>query len=101
MGSNRRYADRIDRQMQKRLREAAMRPSYDSLPPELVGIDEDRPTPAREPVPVTVWVGVTAGKICVNAEAVEWNRKAARVVWKDSDGHENSVWVYLGAMSRR
>ena len=80
MGSNRRDADKIDRQMQKRIQEVEMRPRFDSLPPELSDIYEDRSQPAREPIQVSVWVPVTAGKIRVDAEAVEWNRKAARVV---------------------
>ncbi|MDO9398379.1 MAG: hypothetical protein Q7T71_17680 [Herbiconiux sp.] len=101
MGTNRRYADKIDRQMSQRIEEVNLRPQYESLPPSLSGIEHDRPQPSAEPVPVTVWVGVTAGKVKIEAEAVEWNRKAARVVWKDAQGNENSVWVYLGAITRR
>ncbi|WP_378144840.1 hypothetical protein ACFJGV_15285 [Cnuibacter sp. UC19_7] len=101
MSSNRRYADKIDRQMAAKIAQVEMSPKYRSLPPELTEIEKDRPVQAPEPIAVTAWIDITAGTIPIEAVVREWNQKAARIEWTTSDGSQHSAWVYLGAIRRR
>ena len=87
--------------MAKKIRQSELRPKFKSLPPELTGIEDDKPVQPRAPVPVTAWVDVVAGTVPIDAVAVEWNKKAVRIEWTNADGSSTTVWVYLGAISRR
>ncbi|MCS5732746.1 hypothetical protein [Herbiconiux daphne] len=101
MGTNRRYGDEIDRRMNRKVEESGLRPQFESLPLVVTQADIDKPVQPEAPIPVEAWVTVTAGKVKVQAEAVEWNKKAVRIVWNNADGSSNSCWVYLGAITRR
>jgi len=101
MGSNRRYADKIDRQMDRRIAERELRPGFRSLTPVESGAESERVTEAREPIPVTAWVDVTPGVIKVEAQVTAWTKKAVRIEWQNADGSRTSVWVYAGAVSRK
>lgn len=100
MGTNKRHADSLDRRTMKRLAEKEIRPRVQSLPPLIVNAEDDPPTKATEPVPVTAWVPVTAGVVQIEAIAEEWNRTAVRISWTE-DGVGRGAWVYLGAIKRR
>ncbi len=100
MGSNRRYGDSLDRRTMKRLAEKDLRPRVQSLPPLIVNAEEDPPTKAPEPIPVTAWVPVSAGIVQIQAEAEEWNKTAVRITWTE-DGVGRGAWVYLGSIKRR
>ncbi|WP_440709744.1 hypothetical protein [Herbiconiux sp. YIM B11900] len=101
MGTNKRYAHRIDQQMDRRIEESAMRPKIESLPPAVTGIDHDKPVKAPEPIEVEAWVPISSGTVKIQARVVEWNTKAAHIEWRDSSGNERAAWVYLGAVKRR
>ncbi|MCS5719576.1 hypothetical protein N1027_15685 [Herbiconiux sp. CPCC 205763] len=100
MGTNKRYGDSLDARTIKRLAEKDIRPRIQSLPPLIVNAEEDPPTKAAEPVPVTAWVPVSAGVVQIEATAEEWNRTAVRISWTEN-GVGCGAWVYLGAIKRR
>ncbi len=87
--------------MNRIIEESDLRPRFESLPLAVTGADLDKPVQPREPVEVDAWVNMTAGKVRVQAKAVEWNRKAVRIEWQNLDGSTNSCKIFLGAISRR
>jgi hypothetical protein len=102
VGTNKRYADSVGRRMSKRIAQSALKPRPQSLSPEEAGLDSKPATLAKQPVAVTAWVTVTPGVILVeDAFAMEWNDRAVRIEWKNSDGSNASCWVYKGAISPR
>ncbi|MGD8194833.1 hypothetical protein ACEXQB_010115 [Herbiconiux sp. P18] len=101
MGSNRRYADRIDAQMAKRVRERDLAPRPVSLTPDQIDLERDEPTEPPEPVPVRAWVPVSSGTIPQDAVVTAWNRRACRIEWKNGDGSRSTAWVWRGSVEPR
>ena len=100
MGTNRRYADKVDRQMDRRIAQREMAPGYRSLTPLESGSESEPVTQAEKPIPVTAWVPVTPGVVQVEAEVTAWTKRAVRIEWQDDDGSRTTVWVYAGAVTR-
>ncbi|WP_286189668.1 hypothetical protein [Sanguibacter hominis] len=54
------------------------------------------------PIPVRAWLLTVDGEeVEVEAEAVAWTGRAVRVSYVDKYGHEDSAWVWAGAVARR
>jgi hypothetical protein len=87
--------------MARKIEEMNLRPKFESLPAAVVNAESDKPVQAREPVEVEAWVPITAGKVRIEARAVEWNKTAVRIEWTDSEGQARSAWVFLGSVKRR
>ncbi|KQQ00686.1 MULTISPECIES: magnesium chelatase domain-containing protein [unclassified Rathayibacter] len=99
MGTNRRYADSIDRQMAQRVAEAAVRPAPVSLTPEELDIARS-PVCRGAAVKVEAWVRFHEQRVVVEAYAVEWNDRGVHVEWSTSDGTKLDAWVWANAVRR-
>ena len=101
MGSNRRYAEAIDRRMDARIVERIMR----SGPPASLSDQElqlDQMPLTRDPRPseVRAWVRYPEGPVEVTGLAVAWTSRAVAVRWRGPDNAEHRAWVWLGAVNR-
>ncbi|MEO5921702.1 MAG: hypothetical protein ABIQ01_11240 [Pseudolysinimonas sp.] len=99
MGTSKRYAAAVDRQMDARVLQRVM----SEQPPLTLTSDElelDREPLTQAPIarPVRAWVryGVTAALI--DAEAVEWTEHAVHVRWITPAGDRHHAWVWASAV---
>jgi hypothetical protein len=100
MGSNRRYADRIDRLMERRISEMAIRPTPVSLTPEELDLEHDPVRQADNTVPVRAWVRFPETVIRAEGRAVAWTSRAVLIRWDGADGSEREAWVWASAVDR-
>jgi len=102
VGTNRRYADRIDAAMAQRVDEVVMR---DGRPANLktveLELDKYALTIPPRPMPVLAWVRYGEVPLRVEAEAVRWTEKVVAIIWKTPDGGEHRAWVWASAVDRR
>lgn len=100
MGTNRRYADRIDQQMATR----AQQVSSASRPAGLSPVEVDLAAqPARSqgaPIPIRAWVQFTPASARLEGVAVEWNDVAVHVELVDAAGRRHRLWVWASAVER-
>ncbi|GAA2754091.1 hypothetical protein [Amnibacterium kyonggiense] len=95
MGSNRRYAETLQRRRLNREAErAALVP--DSLTEDERGAEVHR----GSPVPVRAWVTFAGQPVRVLATAIEWTDVAIHVVWPGLGDEGRDAWVWIGAVER-
>ena len=101
MGTNKRYADRLDQEYAQRANEIVMR---DSKPQNLktreLQLDKYALTIPPAPVPVVAWVRYGDVPLRVDALAVKWTERAIAIRWDTPQG-EHSAWVWASAVERR
>lgn len=100
MGTNRRYADRIDEQMNRRITELAIKPQPISLSAEELDVENDPVTEASGPVPVRAWTRYPETVVRVEGRAVAWTKRAVKIEWTAADGTNRSTWVWASAVDR-
>lgn len=98
MGTNRRYADAVDRQMDERI----LQRTAESGPLQTLSAEElelDRLTVTIDPIPkpVKVWVRFGGIPVRVDAEACRWTSKAVGVRFRVGE-REHRCWVWMGAL---
>jgi len=99
VGTNKRYADAVDRHMDARVVEKIMR----SVAPLSLSDEElqlDRYPLTRDPRPSTVlaWIRYPAAAVQVEALAVAWTPRAVAVKWPRPDASEHRAWVWASAV---
>lgn len=102
MGTSRRYADSVDRQMNKRIIERTIgggRPA--SLTDEELELDRQPITRIPIPRQIRVWLRYSTGPVLVDAEAVARTEHAVAIQWTTSGGDEHRAWVWAGAVRGR
>ena len=101
MGTNKRYANRVDRQQHDHVNEMIMRGSTPAslTAPEL---ELDRLPLTRTPVPerVKVWIHYRDAAIRIDADLVAWTPRACAVRWTTSGGEQHRAWVWASAVER-
>jgi len=100
MGSNRRYADKIDAQMSRRISEMAIRPQPVSLSEEELDAQADPIIEAKSPVRIRSWVRYPETVTRVEGTAVAWTSRAVKIAWKAPDGVERTAWVWASSVDR-
>jgi hypothetical protein len=101
VGTNKRYADSIDRRMGVQVSESIMRGAQPgTLSPAELQL-ETKPL-TRTPVarPVKAWVRYGAVPLLIDAEAVAWAEHAVAFRWPSPDG-EHRAWVWASAVRAR
>jgi hypothetical protein len=102
MGSNRRYAESLDRLSTERQAAAAMREHEPtSLTTQELDLDEEPLTRAPKPRPVSAWVRYGPRPVLIDAEAVAWTDHAVAIRWRTPDGREDKAWVWSSAVRAR
>lgn len=100
MGTNRRYAHRVDQQMATRAQQVASA----ARPVGLSEVEVDLANrPARSqtvPVPIRAWVQFTPTPAQLQGVAVEWNDVAVHVELVDAAGRRHRLWVWASAVER-
>jgi hypothetical protein len=102
VGTNRRYAESLDRRVEQREAERAMRehePS--SLHRVELDLEHEPLTRAPDPVAVEAWVRYGPTAVNVRGVATAWTARAVAVKWPTPDGGEHRAWVWASAVRRR
>lgn len=98
MGTNRRYAHRIDELMDQRLLEIATRGAKpQTLTPSELELDEEPLTRAPKPRPIRAWVRFGEIPVLVDAEACSWTTYAVAIRFTTSET-EHKIWVWSSAI---
>ena len=101
MGTNKRYADAINKRSELRQLERAMsqeRPQ--TLTQSELELDDNPVTTTRKPVAVRVWVRYPAVVSKINARAIAWTARAVKVEWDTPTGQVHTAWVWASAVDR-
>ena len=101
VGTNKRYADAIDRKMNERVAESIMRGQQPETLSELE-LDLAHEPLTRAPIgrPVKAWIRYRAVSLLVEAEAVAWTEHAVAVRWQSPEG-EHHAWIWSSAVRAR
>lgn len=101
MGTNRRYADSVGRQMSERVLEIAMR---DHQPQSLTDLElelsEEPLTRTPKPRP-RAWVRYGNTAALLDVEVVAWTEHAVAIRWETPAGREDKAWVWASAVRAR
>lgn len=101
MGTNRRYAHRIDQMMDARiLQSVAAKGELQTLTDTELEFTTEPITRTPVPRPVSAWVRFGTIPIRVDAEAVIWTRYAVGIRFT-VDAIEHRTWVWASAVSGR
>lgn len=100
MGTNRRYADRVDQQMATRAQQVASAPRPLGLSPVEVDLARHPARSQSAPVLIRAWVQFTPAPAQLEGVAVEWNDVAVHVELVDGDGRRHRLWVWASAVER-
>lgn len=102
MGSNRRYASSVDRQMDARVLEKIMRSGDPlTLTEEERQLDIYPLTVDPRANTVRAWVRYPAAAVQVDARAVKWTPRAVALTWAGPDDSEHRAWVWASAVEGR
>jgi hypothetical protein len=95
VGTNRRYADTLQR---RRLNRAAEQDALvpDSLTEQERGDDVHR----GRAIPVRAWVSFAGHPVRVEALAVEWTDRAVKLRWPGLGDESREAWVWASACER-
>ena len=102
MGTNKRYADSIDRRMNARIAEsevAGLEPF--TLTDAELELATEQLTRTPIPRPVRAWVRFGSRALKVDAEAVAWTGRAVAIRWTMASGAEHRAWVWASAVEPR
>ncbi|MFG6402677.1 MULTISPECIES: hypothetical protein [unclassified Microbacterium] len=100
MGTNRRYADQIDRRMDERILERLAREGpLQSLSDNELELTRLPMTKDPRPSTVTAWVRFGQSPTRVQAEAVAWTPRAVAIRFTVA-GRELRAWVWASAVER-
>jgi len=100
MGTNRRYADRVDQQMASRAQQVASAPRPVGLSPVEVDLARQPARSHSAPVPIRAWVQFNPAPAQLEGVAVEWNDFAVHVELVDAAGRRHRLWVWANAVER-
>ena len=101
MGTNKRYADRLDRAYGKRTDEIVMRGRQPtSLKTSELELDKYNLITPPRPVRVRAWVRYGEIPVQVDAEAVKWTERVVAVQWDTPEG-QHKAWVWSSAVVAR
>lgn len=98
MGTSKRYATSVDRQMDARILErvAAEAGPLQSLSPEELGLDSRPVTIDPRPKLAQAWVRFGATPVLVAAEVCRWTEDACAIRFRVGE-HELKAWVWASA----
>lgn len=95
VGSNRRYADSLQRRRHNREAEARV-----LVPRSLTPAERGGEVRRGAPVPVRAWVVFGDQSVQVLGTAVEWTDRAVRVLWTGGGDEQREAWVWASACER-
>jgi hypothetical protein len=102
MGTSKRYADSVDRQMQVTINESIMRDKLPiSLSDQELELHIQPMTRTPKPEPVMVWVRYGTIPLHIEAELVGWTSRACAVRWTTQTGIIHRAWVWASAVEKR
>lgn len=98
MGTSKRYADSVDRQMNERiLQRTAAAGELQTLSDGELALDRLAVTIDPIPKPVKAWVRFGNVPILVDAEACRWTSKAVGIRFRVAE-REHRCWVWISAV---
>ncbi len=100
MGSNRRYADQIDRRVDARTDEVIMRDRAPvSLTSRELQLDVDPVTITPVPIAARAWVRYDTIALQLNVRVLRWTPRAVGIEW-DTPAGVHRAWVWASAVER-
>jgi hypothetical protein len=101
LGTNKRYAEAIDRRMSDRASEVVMRDAKpEGLKTSELELDKYTLSIPPHPVPVEAWVRYGGVPLRIKGEAVKWTEKVVAVQW-DTPFGQHKAWLWRSAVDRR
>jgi hypothetical protein len=100
VGTNRRYANRVDQQMATRAQQVASAPHPVGLSPIEVDLATQPVRSPSTPIPIRAWVHFTPQPAQLQGVAVEWTDTAVNVELVDAAGRSHRLWVWASAVER-
>lgn len=97
MGTNRRYADAVDRRMDANIAMRSGTPQ--SLTDAELELSVQSIIRAPQPVACRAWVRYPEGPAKVDARAVAWTLRAVAIEWDAPDRRVHRAWVWASAVS--
>lgn len=102
IGTNKRYADRIDARRDERITEILMRDDTpESLTSEELELDKQPLTRTPQALPALAWVRYGKVAVRIPVEVVAWTPRACAVRWTTPLGREDRAWVWSSAVDQR
>lgn len=102
MGSNRRYADAVDRRMDQRILERIVAENEpDTLQPSELELETEPLTRSPTARPVRACVRYAGTAVWVDALATAWTEHAVAIKWRTPSGGEHRAWVWASAVRKR
>jgi hypothetical protein len=100
MGTNRRYAHRVDDQNANRAQQVSSAPRPVGLSPVEVDLAASPARAASAPIPIRAWVQFSPAPAQLNGVALEWNEDAVHIEVVDAAGRTHKLWVWASAVQR-
>lgn len=101
MGTNKRYADAIDKRMAAHTDEIIMRDRQpSSLKKEELELDRLPLTRTPIAIPAWAWIHYETIALRLRVEIVAWTPRACAVRWTTPAGREDRAWVWANAVER-
>jgi hypothetical protein len=100
MGTNRRYAHRVDDQNANRAQQVSSAPRPVGLSPVEVDLAASPARAASAPIPIRAWVQFSPAAAKLNGVALEWNEDAVHIEVVDAAGRTHKLWVWASAVQR-
>lgn len=101
MGTSRRYAHRVDEQMDQRIIQRVMGDHEpETLKDTELELDTELLVRPDRAVPVEAWVRYDGVPISVRGEAVAWTPRAVAVRWRTPGDVTHKAWVWASAVRK-
>lgn len=100
VGTNRRYADHIDKQMAARAQQVSSAARPLGLSPVEVDLAMQPARSGSAPIPIRAWVQFTPAPAQLEGVAVQWNDAAVHIEVVDGAGRTHRLWVWASAVER-
>lgn len=100
MGTNKRYAASVDRQIDQRILERLVATSgpLQSLSADELALDSEPVTIDPQPKPVRAWVRFGSSPVLVDARALRWTPDAVGIQF-EVGGKSYRAWVWASAVT--
>ncbi|TQL46853.1 hypothetical protein FB464_3847 [Subtercola boreus] len=98
MGSNRRYADSVERQSLAKMNLRDMVGEPETLTPFELDLDNELVTYDPKPKKARAWVRYAGRPMKVNVYVLAWTRNCVRVRWVNGEKTRQEAWVWQPAV---
>lgn len=99
IGTNKRYAEQIDRRISANIDETVMRGEPFTLTDDELELDSQPLTKPPVAVPAVAWVRYGPVAMRLSVEVVAWTERAVAIRWKTPSGATQRAWVWASSVA--